>query len=235
MHRGWLPYAALGLVLASTTQACGSSSSAPPGTHGGSSSSGGGSGSGGGEGLDGGARMIPGFTGVVQCSQALDAGAATYGDCELSMPVSGGLSGTINVPETFVICGSSGSGSASMGVGEIDWATGIGQGTTVGATVYFENGLPLDMTGTFPAHVEVTESLSDGGTLQWVTPQGTCSIVIAGSECESPKGEGPDGGPQYARLLSGTGTCSQPAAPQTGNGAPPVTIGRFAFLQTVGP
>src|SRR6185312_9960197 len=108
-------------------------------------------------------RMIPGTTGVVPCSQAVDAGAGAFGNCELSMPVSGGISGTINVPETFDICGSS---NGAMGVGEIDWTTGIGQGTSVGATVTFENGLPLDMTGTFPAHVELTETFSDGGTLQ---------------------------------------------------------------------
>lgn len=47
--------------------------------------------------------------------------------------------------------------------------------------------------------------------------------------------QGFDGGPRYARLLSGASTCSQPAAPKMGNGEPPVTIGSFAFLQTVGP
>ncbi|HEX8793072.1 MAG TPA: hypothetical protein VF765_19140 [Polyangiaceae bacterium] len=234
MHEGVLLGAALGLCVASSGLACGSSSSTPQGTHGSSSSSSSGGGSGG-EGLDGGVRMIPGFTGVVSCSQPVDAGAGdVFGHCELSMPVSGGLSGTINVPEVAVICGSSGSTSGT-GVGEIDWSTAIGQGTTVGATVFFDNGLPLDMTGTFPAHVEIDESSSGGGMLQWVTPQGGCSIVIAGSECVSSPGKGVDGGPQYARILSGTGTCSQPAAPQSGTSGAPITIGTFAFLEAVGP
>lgn len=234
MHQGVLLGAALAALVASAGVGCGSSSSAPLGTHHASSSSGGsGSGGGGNEGLDGGVRMIPGFTGVVSCSQPLDAGAGgAYGDCQLSMPVSGGLSGTLDVPEVAVVCGSS---NGSTGVGEIDWATGIGQSTTVGATVFFDDGLPLDTTGTFPAHVEIDESFSDGGVLQWMTPQGGCSIVIAGSECLS-AGKSPfDGGTRYSRLLSGTGSCSQPAAPKTGTSAPPITIGNFAFLQTVGP
>jgi hypothetical protein len=37
------------------------------------------------------------------------------------------------------------------------------------------------------------------------------------------------------RILSGTGSCTQPAAPEMGNGAAPVTIGTFDFLESIGP
>lgn len=112
---------AIGSSLGMTAFGCGSpsSSSGPLDTHPSSSSSGG-SGSGVDEGLDGGVRMIPGFMGVIPCSQAVDAGAGgAYGNCKLSMPVSGGLSGTINVPGVAVICGSS--DESMMGIRKPVW------------------------------------------------------------------------------------------------------------------
>jgi hypothetical protein len=230
----WL-LAALGTLGAIVALACGSSPGGTTGQHETTSSSGG-SGSGSGAvGLDGGVMMVPGFTGVVPCTMAIDGGAAAVGRCQLSMPVSGGLSGTINVPEIGTLCGDSLESSILQ---EIDWTTGIGNGTSVGATVYFDDdgGVPLDTTGTFPAHVQIGESTNNGGSmLQWTTPVGSCSIVIAGSQCELAARNAMDGGAEYARELSGTGTCSQPATATMGSSAASVTVGSFAFLETIGP
>jgi len=119
--------------------------------------------------------------------------------------------------------------------GEIDWGTNAGNDTAVTVTATFTNPLPLDTTGSFPATLEIALSPLDAGKSAWQTPAGACSIDIAGSMCVEPHGTGPDGGPRQERILSGTGTCSQPAAPESGTSGPAVTIGTFQFLETIGP
>jgi len=185
----------------------------------------------GGLGDDGG---IPSFTGVVPCGQSNDAGIkGGGGQCALSMPVQGGISGTIHVPNLVIVCGS---GSNSASISDINWGTNTGNNTSVSVIVYFENPVPYDETGTFPAHIQIGQGSGDGGSERWETPSGACSIVIAGSICVGPP-PGPDGGaaPGTVHVLSGTGSCAQPAAPQMGNGAAPVTIGSFTFLESLGP
>jgi hypothetical protein len=185
-------------------------------------------------GLGGDDGGIASFTGVVPCGQSNDAGIkGGAGQCALSMPVQGGISGTIHVPHIVVSCGS---GSNSSAISEIDWATDTGNDTSVSVIVYFENPVSFDETGTFPAHIELGQGSGDGGSVHWQTPAGACSIVIAGSICIGPP-LGPDGGsaPMTERILSGTGSCTRPAAPEMGNGAAPVTIGTFDFLESIGP
>jgi hypothetical protein len=202
--------------------ACGTSTS--------STSSHQGSGSGGG-GDDGG---IPTFTGLVPCGQAYDAGTLAEAECALSMPVQGGISGSIQVPNLLIICGS---GSDPQGISSLDWGTNTGNNSSVSVSATFESAVPFDQTGTFPAHVEIGQGSGDGGQAQWQTPTGGCSFTIAGSICLTASVSTLDGGSvtQTRRILSGTGTCAQPAAPQAGNGAAPITIGSFSFLSTVGP
>ncbi|HEY6462237.1 MAG TPA: hypothetical protein VIY73_18850, partial [Polyangiaceae bacterium] len=192
-------------------------------------------GSSGGGGDDGG---VPTFSGVTSCGPDVDAGSIATAECDLSMPVQGGLSETIHVPDSAVICGSAGDAS---GVETIDWGTGNGSGGTIQVTVTFESPLPLDQAGTFPAHVTIAENSGDGSAVEWQTPAGACSIVIAGSVCiESGAATADGGSSQTRRVVSGTGSCTQPASPAgdaggSGGQGAAVTIGSFAFLSTLGP
>lgn len=208
------------LATLACAAACGTSSSPAASHHDGGVTSGG---------DDGG---IPTFTGVTPCGQAVDAGALAEVECALSMPVQGGLSETIHVPNVVIVCGSSGD---AQGVGTVDFGTGTGNGGSVEVTFTFETEMPYDQAGTFPAHVAIAQTAGDGGAVQWQTPPGACSIVIAGSLCLESAAGSLDGGPRIHRILSGTGTCSQPAAPLAGNAGAPVTIGSFAFASSIGP
>ncbi|MGH7296872.1 MAG: hypothetical protein ACRELB_18175 [Polyangiaceae bacterium] len=213
---GMRPAAVLAMFLCS----CGSSSSPATSHHDGGVSSGG---------DDGG---IPSFTGVTPCGQSVDAGTLAEVECALSMPVQGGLSDTIHVPKLVIVCGSS---SDAQGVSTVDFGTGTGDGGSVDVTLAFESELPYDQAGTFPAHVLIAEGSADGGSAQWQTPPGACSVVVAGSLCIQTLSGSFDGGARTRRVLSGTGSCTQPAAPLAGNPAAPVTIGSFTYISSVGP
>lgn len=227
------PAARFGVLLATLAcgYACGSSSSPITSHHDGGASSGGEGGGGSSGGDDGG---ISGSTGVVACGQPVDAGALAQVECALSMPVEGGLSTTIHVPNGAIACGSA---SDAQGVSELDFGTSLGDAGSgsVDAIITFESELPYDQVGTFPADVRVEHGYGDGGAAQWQTPPGACSIVVAGSLCIESTAGLFDGGEQARRILSGTGSCSQPAAPLAGNTAAAITIGSFAFVSSVGP
>jgi hypothetical protein len=73
--------------------------------------------------------------------------------------------------------------------------------------VSFSTPFPVDQLGTFSAAIEITEAApSEGGILFWRTPVDACTIAVAG-----------------------TGRCSQPATPEPGTVAAPISIGDFAF------
>lgn len=176
---------------------------------------------------------VPSFTGVTPCGTAVDAGSLAQAECALTMPVSGGLSETIHVPNVLIVCGS---GSDATGIGSVDFETNTGDGTSVSASITFESSVPYDTAGTFPAHVGVATTAGDGASMQWQTPAAACNIVIAGSVCLTLPPSDADGGTtRTKRVLSGTGSCSQPAAPQSGNTGQPVDVGSFQFLSAVGP
>jgi hypothetical protein len=161
---------------------------------------------------------VEGFNGLVTCD-AQDAASTPW--CAISMPVQGGIEGSLCEGKGVVVCGS---GHDDTVWQTLDWyamsPTGNGKLDTM-IRVAFVNPVLLDTLGTFPATIEVTQQLpNDAGKLAWQTPPGACSITLAGSVC-SPKSK--------TWRVSGTGSCSQSAAPETGT-SEPITIGSFTFI-----
>jgi hypothetical protein len=64
---------------------------------------------------------------------------------------------------------------------------------------------------------------ADGGQATWVTPP-SCSVTLTSNACAVPTATAPN-----LYVLSGTGTCTQPAKPFGTNTAGAVTIGDFSF------
>jgi hypothetical protein len=158
------------------------------------------------------------FSGVVACDA--DAGGALLGTCAISMPVQGGIAATLCEGNGVVICGSS---HDDAGVSELDWNVRSG-GAKLDSqiSINLATRLQVDQLGTVPASIDIVHTLpDDGGTEEWMTPDGGCTITIGGSVCEGKSGD---------RLLSGTGTCTQPAAPKSGTSAPAITISDFTFI-----
>jgi hypothetical protein len=164
--------------------------------------------------LDGGAASGH-FTGLTGC----DAGSPTVTtECALSVPLTGAISGTFS---DFSSCGSS---SLSLSWGNLGGPSGLGLSVT-----FMGAAFPVDQLGTFPLRsLDVTQA-ADGGPLRWTVPPAGCSVTIQGSICS------PTTVFQTRRVLSGTGTCTQPAAPQAGNTGAPVTIGDFTFIGFINP
>jgi hypothetical protein len=130
------------------------------------------------------------------------------------MPVQGGLTGTLD-GETG--CGDGG-GSGTNAF--LAWDSSALGGRV---TATFENGLPTQ-PGTYPlASLEIS-SAADGGAESWTAPAGACTITVASVdvECQAVF-------EQLMQIVHGTGTCAQPAAPDSGTSAGPVTIGDFQF------
>ncbi len=149
-----------------------------------------------------------------------DAGAACDAadagrDCSLSMPVTGGLSGTVDGQTG---CGAGTGGSTG---GTLSWTS-----STLFARVVatFSTAVPTQ-TGSYPlASLQIRTSGGDGGSESWTAPQGACTITVTSVDVECQGAFR-----QYLHILRGTGTCTQPAAPDTGNGAPAITVGDFQF------
>jgi hypothetical protein len=168
-----------------------------------------------GTGVDSGAHA-----GAALDSGAVACDAGNVGDlgrrCSLSMPVQGGLAGTLNGEQG---CGD----GSSKGTGAfLAWNS-----TSLGGRVsaYFENGLP-NQPGTFPlTSLNVRSTGANGGAESWTTPSGACTLSVSAVdiECQSVF-------QQLLHVVHGTGTCSQPAAPDSGTSAGPVTIGDFEFV-----
>ena len=156
-------------------------------------------------------------TGVVPCS----ANATAASDaCSLSMPVQGGLSGTLDA-----------SGCGALDTNTIYWQSGLSGGAPETAiNVVFTTPIPVDQVGTFPATIEIVKIPASGGVGSgWQTPMGACSVTIQGSVCA------PTQVFAHRRVLDGSGTCSQPAAPEMGTSGPAVTIGAFEFSGFINP
>lgn len=134
-------------------------------------------------------------------------------DCSLSMPVSGGLTGTLD--------GERGCGEGSGTGGDLSW-TGTMLGARVTAT--FTGAVPTT-TGTFTlASLQIRTAGADGSVASWTAPSGACSITVSSvqTECQIAFH-------RWTPIVSGTGTCNQPASADSGNGAAAVTIGPFQF------
>jgi hypothetical protein len=142
---------------------------------------------------------------------AADAGR----DCTLSMPVQGGLTGTLDGKTG---CGT-GSGLGSGGT--MSWDSSVLGGRI---TATFMGALPMQ-SGSYPlASLQIRSVENDGATSSWTAPSGACSITVASVDVEC---QGVFR--QYLHILHGSGSCTQPATPDTGTTAGPITIGDFQF------
>jgi hypothetical protein len=146
---------------------------------------------------------------------ACDAGSAADGGrrCSLTMPVQGGLTGTLD--------GETGCGDGSGGAAFLAWDSSALGGRV---SAYFESGLPTQ-PGTYPLSSLTIQSTADGGTQSWTAPSGACTLTVTNVdvECQAVF-------QQLMQIVYGTGTCTQPAAPESGTTAAPVTIGDFQFV-----
>ncbi len=141
---------------------------------------------------------------------AADAGR----DCTLSMPVQGGLTGTLDGQTG---CGT-GSGTGSGGT--MNWDSSVLGGRV---TATFMGPLP-EQSGSYPLASLQISAQGDGATSSWTAPSGACTITVTSVDIEC---QGVFR--QYLHIVHGTGSCTQPAAPETGTTAGPVTIGDFQF------
>ena len=182
----------------------------------------------GGDGSDAGGVTVSldgGFTGIVLCDT--DAAIPSGQGCLLEATLQGGLT------ETFV---TGGCGSDEMAM--INWQSVGGHNSPIDLiTIVFPSRIPIDQLGTFPLdYLEVQRDVfGDGGlpvSSSWKTPQGACTVTVTGTICLPPRP--PD--TKHERILYGSGGCSQPAAPELGTDAGPVTISEFTFAaETVAP
>jgi len=185
----------IAVLVASFAAACGSSSGgSATGTDGGQDS------------------MGTGVTGDAGgACDAADAGR----DCTLSMPVQGGLTGTLDGQTG---CGT-GSGAGSGGT--MSWDSSVLGGRV---TATFMGALP-EQPGSYPlASLQIRSVESDGAATSWTAPSGACTITVTSVDIEC---QGVFR--QYLHIVHGTGSCSQPAAPDMGTTAGPVMIGDFQF------
>ena len=158
------------------------------------------------------------YTGQSGCPSG---GAAIgHGVCELSMPLSGGLSTFIKTPDDV--------GCRQVTTTDLSLVPISEQNETwfhfSKPIVRGEVGVPL------AASVELRTKASRFDTPQvWSTAPGSCTITLASTVCwyfEVPQ-------PYY--LISGTGSCSAPAEPQADNPGTAVTISDFWFATLVYP
>jgi hypothetical protein len=137
--------------------------------------------------------------------------------CALSMPVQGGLTGTLGGAS----CGESG-GSLLF------WTSADLTGPTVDAS--FATTIASGQTGTLVVQqLQISSRDADGGEQRWQTPAAACSLYVTDNKSS------PTDVFKNRYILSGTGTCAQPAAPATGSPGPPVEIGDFTFHAFIDP
>ncbi len=174
-----------------------------------SSSSGGGAGGGGGN------TVIP--------CQGSDAGLLP---CQLDMPVTGALSTTLTSNGS---CGYGGGGAAgvnSIQLGQSDFfPTEAGLLAGLDVEAYAANPpIPESQIGPVAVSIHILQNSPNGNHAIWATPAGACTLDVTTNICVPALND-------YG--LIGTGTCSQPAAPQSGSSTP-ITIGDFTFTAHIG-
>jgi hypothetical protein len=139
--------------------------------------------------------------------------------CALSMPLSGGLSTLIKPPD-----------ATGCGHGDLSSLSFAPVGDRLATILHLsqplvrgENEKPLAAT------VEIRVKAQNGDWHVWSTPAEACTITLASNVCWY--FEIPDA--YY--LVSGTGSCSAPAAPETPSTDSPVVIGDFWFETLIYP
>jgi hypothetical protein len=153
-------------------------------------------------------------SGVVTCADGgVDAGGAAA--CGFSVCLGGGLTYDFG-PQAS--CG-------AIGLNELWWDDKNPTDLQTAIAFNFSTNLTADQLGPLPlTTVEIKKGLGpDGGVSAWMTPAGACSATITSSTCA------PEFGLPHWRVVTGTGTCTQPAAPEPGTSAAPIDIGHFVF------
>ena len=146
-----------------------------------------------------------------------DASGITDGGrrCTLAFPVQRGLTGTLNGD---VGCGD-GAGTATGPY--LAWSSGS---PSARITASFQGGLPK-LAGIYPlTALNIKVNGIDGGSRSWTAPSGACTITVSMEDIECQTAFG-----KLTQIVYGSGTCNQPAAPDIGNSAGPITIGDFQF------
>jgi hypothetical protein len=169
-------------------------------------------------GADSGAFQDP-YDGASGCTEAGTPPAGMHA-CELFMPVSGGISGTLADATGFGCTSTNGPEPATMPLSFGVRVSGPQPWMDVVAIFNPPNPIVPGQTGPLPSTtVALVAGGVDGGSLSWVTPP-TCVLDIASNACT---GQG------TLYVISGTGHCADAAAAYHGNTEPPVTIGDFSF------
>jgi hypothetical protein len=157
---------------------------------------------------------------VITC----DGGGVDGGDNlgALSVCLSGGLS------EAF----SANGGYGSIDANTLDWTYYPSQTSSASTDfrIIFASAIPVDQVGSFAVAVKIVDGLGvDAGVWGWQTEAGACTVNITSSSCA------PDFTFPNRRILTGTGDCAKPAAPQSGTPAGPVNVGPFTFIGMASP
>jgi hypothetical protein len=123
-------------------------------------------------------------------------------------------------------------GCGTVGDDTLYWADEQPTATQTDITLHLSSNVTVDQVGPLPLDkVEITRGGlgADGGLAAWITPSGACTATLVSSTC-APTTIFPT-----RRILTGHGTCTQPAAPEPGTSLTAVTVGDFAFTGFIEP
>lgn len=148
------------------------------------------------------------------------------GVCFLSLPLSGGLTGTLDANG----CGTVGDDLTWSELGSLSGGSGTSTTLTMVLAAPVEPLVtgPLDVTR---LEIRTSQESSDGGDVvrRWSTPDGACSATLASNVFD------PTTVFENRHVLEGSGSCRAPADPVDGNERGAVTLGPFTFRGFVDP
>jgi hypothetical protein len=157
------------------------------------------------------------FGGASGCTMALDAGETV---CAADVALSGA------VDTVLTSAGSCG----AIGSNALDVAGRAGDGIETVLTITFPGDIVPGVVGVVTgAAVKIERPGVDGSIPAWQTPIGACTITIDSNACS------PISIFANRYVISGTGTCTQPAAPSQANPLGPITVGNFDFVSFIDP
>ncbi len=147
------------------------------------------------------------------------------GVCFLSLPISGGITGTLEA---------NGCGTIGDSLTWSELASLSGGGTSTRLTMVLGSPVeplvtgPLDVTR---LEIRTTEPAPDGGDIdrEWSTPDGACTAALTSNVFD------PTTVFENRHVLEGNASCRAPAEPAEGNDRGAVTLGPFTFGGFVDP
>lgn len=160
------------------------------------------------------------FGGASGCDGGVDAGVDPVA---LVMPVQGALNTVLGWPN-----GVSGGG----GTGQLYWQAALPDATEADVgVILLLSQLRAGVVGPQPSTTLEIRWMYDrpdaDSIAAWLSPSGGCTVTIASNVC-APNFEPVAGKVFY--VASGTGSCSQPMVPESGNPYGPLTVGDFYFV-----